>query len=86
MQAAVKNMETYLKENEAKPLPAKANTPLSTDYRPELDITPYPAPKEASHFMSMIGVLRWIVELGESICIMMSPHLALPRVGHLEQV
>ena len=40
--------------------------------------------------MSLIGVLSWIVELGRvDICLecsMMSSCLALPRVGHLEQV
>ena len=40
--------------------------------------------------MSLIGVLHWIVELGQvDICLevsMMSSHLALPREGHLEQV
>ena len=38
----------------------------------------------------LLGVLRWIVELGRvDICLecsMMSSHLALPREGHLEQV
>ena len=90
VQAAVKNVETYLRENGAQPLPAKAHTPLSHEYRPEVDITPELKPKEASHYMSLIGVLRWIVELGRiDLCCegsMLSSHLALPRVGHLEQV
>ena len=38
----------------------------------------------------MIGILRWIVELGriDITCeiLMLSSHLALPREGHLEEV
>jgi hypothetical protein len=38
---------------------------------------------------SLIGILRWIVELGRvDICLevsMMSSHLVLPREGYLEQ-
>ena len=44
----------------------------------------------ASYYMSLIGVLRWMVELGRvDICLevsMMSSHMAMPREGHLEQV
>ena len=40
--------------------------------------------------MSLIGILRWICELGRvDICLevsMMSSHMAMPREGHLEQV
>jgi hypothetical protein len=47
-------------------------------------------PQETAYYQSLIGVLRWIVELGRvDICLeisIMSSHLALPREGHLEQV
>ena len=40
--------------------------------------------------MSLIGILRWIVELGRvDICLevsMMSSHIAIPRQGHTYQV
>lgn len=91
-QAAVKNVENWLskEENSRWTLPKKAETPLTTTYRPELDVTPELVPKDASYYQSVIGVLRWIVELGRvDICLevsMMSSHLALPREGHLEQV
>ena len=43
--------------------------------------------EEASYYQSLIGILRWMVELGRvDICTevsMMSSHLALPRKGHL---
>jgi hypothetical protein len=48
------------------------------------------SPQEAAYFQSLIGILRWIVELGRvDICLeisMLSSHLVLPREGHLEQV
>ena len=51
---------------------------------PELDA------EDASYYQSLIGVLRWIVELGRvDICLevsMLSSHLALPREGHMQQV
>ncbi len=45
---------------------------------------------EASYFHSLVGVLRWIVELGQvDINVevsMMSSHIALPRVRHLKEI
>jgi hypothetical protein len=85
----VKNVETYLATIGQK-LQAKANTPIQTSYSPELDVSTELDPKEASYYQSMIGILRWMVELGRiDICLevsMMSSHLALPRKGHLQQV
>ena len=89
VQAAVTNVEEYLsKRNER--LPARAGAPLSNGYRPEVDVTEELGESEASYYHSLIGVLRWIVELGRAdICTevsMMSSHLALPRKGHMEQL
>ena len=92
VQAAVKNVEEYLSKEENKrwKFPKNADTPMSTTYRPELDVSPELGSTEAVYYMSLIGVLRWIVELGRvDICLevsIMSSHLALPREGHLEQV
>jgi hypothetical protein len=41
-----------------------ANTPMSSGYRPELDITPYLNDDQANWYHNMIGVLRWAIELG----------------------
>ena len=63
---------------------------MTTSYRPELDITPELDPTMASYYMSLIGILRWIVELGRvDICLevsVMSSHMAMPREGHLTQL
>ena len=61
-----------------------------TSYRPELDVSPELTPRDSAYNESLIGILRWIVELGRiDICLevsMMSLHLAMPRKGHLDQV
>ena len=89
VQSAVNNVEEYLALKGEK-LPYKAPTPLSSGYRPEIDVSPELGGEEASYFHSLIGVLRWIVELGRADMdcevSMMSSHLALPRVGHLKEV
>jgi hypothetical protein len=92
VRAAVANVESYVSEkSEARwKIPAKAETPLRTSYRPELDTSPELQATESAYYQSIIGILRWIVELGRiDICLevsMMSSHLALPREGHLTQV
>lgn len=92
VQAAVKNVEDYLskQEHERWKLPTRAETPTQTSYRPELDVSPELRSRESAYYQSLIGILRWIVELGRvDICLevsMMSSHLALPREGHMEQV
>ena len=92
---AVTNVEKYLSDcassGDARfKLPPRANTPMRTEYRPELDTSNELNPKDAAYFQSLIGVLRWIVELGRvDVCLevsVMSSMLALPRHGHLEQV
>jgi hypothetical protein len=92
VRAAVDNIESYVstKTEDRWKLPNKAETPLRTSYRPELDVTPELKPLDAAYYQSVIGILRWIVELGRvDICLevsMMSSHLALPREGHLTSV
>jgi hypothetical protein len=89
VQEAVKNVERYL-ETEGGALPKRAETPIQTSYRPELDVTPELRDTHAAYYQSLVGMLRWMVELGRvDICLetsMMSSHLALPREGHLAQL
>ena len=86
---AVRNVEEELARRNSK-LPTRSNSPMQTSYRPETDTSPELCPKDAAYFQSLIGILRWIVELGRvDICLevsMLSSHLALPRQGHLEQL
>ena len=63
---------------------------MRSTYRPELDVSEELSLSDASYYQLLIGILRWIVELGRiDICLevsMMSSHLALPRKGHIDQV
>jgi hypothetical protein len=90
VQAAVKNVETYLATQERWKMPSKAEMPLQTSYRPKLDFTPELQPIEAAYYMSLIGILRRIVELGQVDILlevsMMPSHLALPQEGLLQSV
>ena len=60
VKAAVKNVTEYLKKRE-EGLTAKAFTPMTRCYRPEIDITPELGEDDAAYFHYLIGVLRWIV-------------------------
>jgi hypothetical protein len=57
-------------------------------YEPELDDSTPLDPDAASHFQSIIGVMRWMVEIGRIDIArdvsLLSSHLAYPREGHLE--
>ena len=92
VQTAVKNVEAYLMPEDSKcwKMPNKADTPLTTKFRLELDISRQLNVADAAYYQSLIGILRWIVELGRvDVCLevsMMSSHLAFPRESHLEQV
>ena len=68
-QAAVASVETFLAESGAK-LPSLSDTPIQTSYRPELEISAELGPTEEAYFNSLIGILRWIIELGRvEICL-----------------
>jgi hypothetical protein len=70
-------------------LPKRVRTPLAGDYRPELDPTPELNDKKQNYYQGLIGILRWICELGRLDIIMpvslMSRYLAQGREGHLHQ-
>ena len=86
---AVQNVLTHLKKR-GDVLAAKAPTPMTCGYRPEVDTTPELGLEDAAYYHSLIGVLRWIVELGRiDINVevsMLSSHLALPREGHMQEL
>lgn len=65
-------------------------SPFNTHlYRPELDSSNYCNPEQHTIFQNLIGILRWISELGRiditfEVSIL-SQYLAQPRTGHLQQ-
>ena len=87
---AVQNCKKHLDENfDGKyKLPKRADNPFVIGYEPSLDVSPLLTPDEASYYNTMIGVLRWIVELGRvdiaTEVSLLSSYLAQPREGHFE--
>ena len=69
-------------------MPKKAENPFKMGNDPELDISPELDPDAASYYLTIIGILRWMVELGRidiiTEVLLLSSHVALPREGHLE--
>jgi hypothetical protein len=64
VQAAVKIVQEYLKENGDRELKKKTSAPFEVTYRAEIDESPVLGPEMANYFQSQIGILRWCVELG----------------------
>jgi len=87
---AVRNCETHLKEHfdGRFTLPKRAENPFSMSYESELDESTPLDPNAASYFQTIIGVMRWMVEIGRidiaTEVSLLSSHLAYPREGHLE--
>jgi hypothetical protein len=86
--AAIENIEKKLK-SECRHLPRRADTPMSSSYRPEEDVSAELEGTDHTYFQELIGIFRWAIELGRiNIMIevpMLSTHLAMPRSGHLQQ-
>jgi hypothetical protein len=87
---AVRNVKLLL-QADGRNMKTTAKSPFSnTTYRPETDTTDECDEDGASRYSQLIGVLRWAVELGRidiyTEVSLLSQHLALPRVGHLEAV
>ena len=89
VKAAVENVESELQKTGQR-LPAKCRTPLSSNYRPELDTSVELKADGVQRYQDMIGLLRWVVELGRVdillVTALMPFHLVLPRQGQLEQL
>jgi hypothetical protein len=89
IQEAVKSVEDFLDKNfNGRKLLKRAPTPFESDYAPELDTTPELDSKQATYFQSLVGVLRWMVELGRVDIItetsLLASQTAMPREGHLD--
>ena len=63
VQNAVHNVEEYL-QKVGKTLPKKETSPLTANYQSEIGISVELEAVMASHYQSLIRILRWIVELG----------------------
>lgn len=86
---AIAEVEIELKKVGSR-LPTKVKTPMSSNYRPELDLSDELNVERQNYYQGLIGILRWICELGRIDILMpvslMSRYLASAREGHLDQV
>ena len=94
---AVKNVKKKMKDNVYEfnkklsyPLYSPKHPFSNINYRPELDVSEMCNDKQYIYYANLIGVLCWMVELGQIDIsfevLIMSQHMAHPRVGHLTQV
>ena len=87
VQEVCKNCETFLKDGKYS-LPRMAPNPFVGEYRPETDMTDPLDPDRVSYYQTMIGVMRWMVEIGRiyiaTECSLLSSHLVYPHKGHFE--
>ena len=64
-----------------------APNPFPLGYEPCMGVSPLLSPVEASYFLTIIGVMRWMVELGRiDIAVevsQLSSFLAMPRQGNI---
>ncbi len=62
--------------------------PFPKDYWPELDTSPELPPEHALYYQSLMGIYRWMIELGRvdihTEVSILSSHMALLCQGHLE--
>ena len=76
-------------ERSGKKLDKNPAMPFSSGYQVELDISRELNPKDINKFQELVGILRWIVELGQVDVLFevtaLLRFLASPREGHLEQ-
>ena len=90
VQNAIRNVEDYLERNGRPMLKRNCKFPWPCNYRPEVDTSPELPLDEVFYYQSLIGVLRWIVELGREDIAMESSALAsmmaMPRRRYLDAV
>ena len=69
-------------------LKSNVKNPFPTGYKPEIDITDKLSADMVSHFLQLIGILQWAVELGwiniYLKVLLLSQYRANPWLGHLE--
>ena len=80
---AVRNCAVHLIDNYGgrMRLPKKAKSRFKMGYDPELDTSPELDQHAASCYLTIFGILRWMIKLGR---IDFSSHIALPSKGHLD--
>ena len=71
-------------------MPGNCANPFAAEYEPELNKSELLGPDLALGYASLIGMLQWMVEMGQVDIIneflLMSSQMAMPREGHLDAV
>jgi hypothetical protein len=90
--ASIRTVNDLLKEDGRELQTGKRHgqTPLPTGYQPETDVSSELDDEQASRYLQLIGILRWVIELGQIDIYyevaMMSQYSATPRTGRIEAV
>ena len=90
VQQAVANCKSHLAANYngRYSLKRRADNPFPTGYEPEIDISVPLTPELASYYQSIIGIMRWMIEIGRidiaTEVSLLSSYLAYPREGHMD--
>ena len=89
VQEAISNVEKHIFTEYDTHFPMRVTTSFTSAYRPELDTSRELTDERVLYFMSLIGILRWAVELGRiditTEVSELSSFLAAPWDGHLNQ-
>ena len=87
---SIKNVEDYMFSHNYRMSKKIIGVPLPSSYHPELDATIELNDEDANYYQLLIGIARWMVELGRIDinyeASIMSSHITLPRLGHLEKL
>jgi Reverse transcriptase (RNA-dependent DNA polymerase) len=90
VQTAIANLQKQLAEDGFGALRGRAPRPFRHEYRPEVDGTDLLSPAGVTYYQGLIGILRWMCELGRLDILtetaLMSSYNARPRHGHLAAV
>ena len=67
VQKAVRIWKEYVAKHMSEEcrLPKRADNPFKSGYFPKLDVSLVFGPEEASYYQSLIGVMRWMIEIGQ---------------------
>ena len=66
VQEAVGICKEYIAKHLSKgcKLPKRAENPFESGYCPKLDMSPILGPNEVSYYQSVIGIMRWMIDIG----------------------
>ena len=90
VQEAVRNFAVHLAAHYGGKyrMPKTAENLFEIGYDPELETSPELDPDAASYYLTIIGILRWMIKLGRTITLTavpsLSSHAGLPREVHLD--